>query len=122
MQKTSNLSDLKHELKQTKDRLFNLEIDSHTVEEQNKALNEKYANLVKSHEKQIGNLNLDLNREREQFEKKLFALNQINQNEVEKMRKNWEIEKETLINNFDSKISIERTSYEEKIRSLELVF
>ena len=122
MQKSSILSDLKHELKQTKDRLFNNEIDSHSLEEQNKTLNEKNVSLVKSYEKQIENLNIELDREREQFERKLFALNQINEREVEKMRMNWEIEKETLINNYDTKINTERASFEEKIQSIELVF
>ena len=121
MQHTSTISDLKHELGKTKERLSILESDRRNLENESLTLNDRNTNLIRSLEKQLEALNNENTQQQNEFTKKLNSLEEINLNQMHKLKTEHKIDREELISTYESRLSIEMATYEEKILKMERV-
>jgi hypothetical protein len=121
MQKSSTLSDLKRELGLKNERLSSLEIERKNLEREYHNENERNNQVINSLEKQLELLTSEKDSQKCEFEAKILALNDINENEKEKLLTEAKIEKQELINEYDSKLSTEKALFDEKILTLERV-
>jgi hypothetical protein len=121
MQKSSILSDLKRELNLNKERLIQLESDRKNLEREYHSENERNNQVINSLEKQLALLTSEKDSQKSEFESKILALNDINQKQTEKLITELQIEKQELINEYDSKLSTEKALFDEKILTLERV-
>ena len=121
MQNTSIISDLKHELAKTKERLSVLENERKALENESLSLNDRNVHLIRSLEKKVESLNNENNIQQDEFNKKLNSLEEINLNQVNKLKTEHKIDREELISTYESRLSIEMATYEEKIRKIERV-
>ena len=121
MQKSSIISDLKHELNETRKRLNQLEDERKIYENESLSLNDRNTNLIKSLEKQIeqlSNQKVSLNKD---FSLKINQLEETSKKELDKLRTDYQIEKQTLVDNYETKLNMEMVQYQEKILTLERV-
>jgi hypothetical protein len=121
MQKSSILSDLKRELNLNKERLIQLESDRKNLEREYHSENERNNQVINSLEKQLALLTSEKDSQKSEFESKILALNDINQKQTEKLITELQIEKQELINEYDSKLSTEKALFDERILTLERV-
>jgi hypothetical protein len=121
MQNTSIISDLKHELSKTKERLAMLESDRRNLENESLTLNDRNVHMIRSLEKQIEALNNENNLQQAEFNRKLNSLEEINTNQVAKLKTEHKIDREELIGAYESRLSMEMATYEEKIHKMERV-
>ncbi len=121
MQNTSIISDLKHELSKTKERLAMLESDRRNLENESLTLNDRNVHMIRSLEKQIESLNNENNLQQAEFNRKLNSLEEINTNQVAKLKTEHKIDREELIGAYESRLSMEMATYEEKIHKMERV-
>ena len=122
MQNTSIISDLKHELSKTKERLSMLESDRRNLENESLTLNDRNVHMIRSLEKQIEALNNENNLQQAEFTRKLNSLEEINANQVVKLKTEHKIDREELIGAYESRLSMETATYEEKIHKMERVY
>ncbi len=121
MQNTSIISDLKHELSKTKERLAMLESDRRNLENESLTLNDRNVNMIRSLEKQVEALNKENNLQQAEFNRKLNSLEEINANQMVKIKTEHKIDREELISAYESRLSMEMATYEEKIHKMERV-
>ena len=121
MQNTSIISDLKHELSKTKERLAMLESDRRNLENESLTLNDRNVNMIRSLEKQVEALNNENNLQQAEFNRKLNSLEEINANQMVKIKTEHKIDREELISAYESRLSMEMATYEEKIHKMERV-
>ena len=122
MQNTSIISNLKHELSKTKERLAMLESDRRNLENESLTLNDRNVHMIRSLEKQIEALNNENNLQQAEFTRKLNSLEEINANQVVKLKTEHKIDREELIGAYESRLSMEMATYEEKIHKMERVY
>ena len=112
---------MKRELSLKNDRLSSLEIERKNLEREYHSENERNNQVINSLEKQLELLTSEKESQKFEFEAKMLALNDINENEKEKLMTEAKIEKQELINEYDSKLSTEKAQFDEKILTLERV-
>lgn len=122
MQYTSTISDLRHELKVIKDRLDLIVKERQDLENENARLSGKTSEIVKSLKEKCEALEkakLDIQLECQQ---KLDSFEQSHAKSLEKLNTEFEIEKQAIISSYESKLSTEKASFEEKLLIMERVY
>lgn len=121
LQKSSLISDLKHELSETKKRLVVLENEKKIFENESLSANDRNVNLIKSLEQQIESLNNEKNKISKDYGSKIEDIEEINKRKIDQIITENQIEKQALIDQYEYKLNLEVTLNQEKILTLERV-
>lgn len=121
MQQVSTISDLKHELKQTKKRLALLEEERKNLETQSYTQNDRNTHLIKNLETRIELLNEEKKSIENDLNSQLNTIKDLSQKDLDKLKADTQFERQELIDNYESRLGMEKALYQEKILTLERV-
>jgi DNA repair exonuclease SbcCD ATPase subunit len=119
MQKNSSIADLKSELGSAKDRLSFLENERKSLENENVSINTHSSKLIKSMEAEIDMLKRERETEKKELSGKLAAAMDMSREEISKIKTDVAIEKQELINSYESRLTTDKAAYEEKLLRVE---
>ena len=121
MQKNSSISDLRNELSAAKERLGFLESERKSLETEKLSLNTHSAKIIQSMEREIELLKSERESEKNEFSSRLKVTVDLNREELEKIRTDLAIEKQELINSYETKLAMEKALFDEKLLTVERV-
>ena len=121
LQKSSLISDLKHELNETKKRLAVLENEKKIFENESFSANDRNINLIKSLEHQIESLENQKIKITKDYESKIEDIEESNKRQIDQIKTENQIEKQALVDQYEFKLNMETTLNQEKILTLERV-
>jgi chromosome segregation ATPase len=119
MQKNSSIADLKNELGSAKERLSFLENERKNLESENMSINSYSSKLIKSLEDEIAALKRERENEKAELNNKLKVTIDLSKEEMEKIRTDLAIEKQELINTYESRLATEKAQFDEKLLRVE---
>lgn len=117
LQSQSTISDLQRELKQWRDRTRELEHERTALSQANSKLSDQSSEARILREK-IELLFKEQESRQLEFEHKLASLSDSNERTIEKLRLDFQIEREDLIGKYESRLSNEKAIYEEQVLGL----
>jgi hypothetical protein len=121
MQKNSTINDLIKELSTAKERLNFLEYERKNLQNENHSINSHTTSIIKSLENELEALKNERDLKIQDYESKLKLNINLNKEEIEKVKTDLAIEKQSLINTYESKLVTEKALYEEKLLTVERV-
>lgn len=120
MQNTSAISDLERELKSARERVESLERERQSLEAQNNRLSDANSEVKLLREK-IELLVNDSRSKAAEHEREVKSIREANEKMIERLKTDFQIEKQSLISSYESKLSTEKALFEEQLLSLKRV-
>lgn len=120
LQKTSTISDIQQELTTTKTKLQALETERRELENENLSNNDRNTIMIRSLETQLKTLTSESTAQKSSFETKIDSMTASHEATVNQLKVDFDLAKQTLVDNYESQISSEQVFFNEKILNLEV--
>lgn len=98
-----------------------MENEKKTFENESLSVNDRNVNLIKSLERQIELINNENKKLSKDYDIKIEELEESSKRNIEQIKTEYQIEKQALIDQYESRLTIEATLQKEKILILERV-